>query len=253
MPKFVYDFAEGNKDLKDLLGGKGANLAEMTNLGLPVPPGFTITTEACVEYLDDGWPAGLDEEIADHVARLEAAMGRRFGDPADPLLLSVRSGAKFSMPGMMDTILNLGLNEESVDGLAEVTGHQEFAADCYRRLQEMYESTVGDDLPEDPADQLRAAIEAVFGSWNTPRADAYRRREGIPDDLGTAVSVQVMVFGNRDDRSGTGVGFTRDPATGESGLYGDFLVNAQGEDVVAGIRTPQPLTRVMAAGSGSDG
>jgi pyruvate,orthophosphate dikinase len=231
------------RDLKDLLGGKGANLAEMTSvLGLPVPPGFTITTEACVAYLEDGWPEGLDDEIAEHVDRLEQAMGRRFGDPEDPLLLSVRSGAKFSMPGMMDTILNLGLNDRSVAGLASVTGHQEFAADCYRRLHEMYESTVDAALPQDPAVQLRAAVEAVFRSWNTPRADAYRRREGIPSDLGTAVNVQVMVFGNRDDRSGTGVGFTRDPATGESGLYGDFLVNAQGEDVVAGIRNTLPLS-----------
>ena len=247
-------------------------------LGLPVPPGFTITTEACVAYLADGWPDGLDAEIAEHVAALEEAMGRRFGDPDDPLLLSVRSGAKFSMPGMMDTILNLGLNDESAAGLAAVTGHRWFALDSYRRLIQMYgttvagvdgdvfdhddgldeerladevesfsrayEGAVGSPFPQEPERQLREAVEAVFRSWNTPRADAYRRREGIPDDLGTAVNVQVMVFGNRDDRSGTGVGFTRDPATGAPGLYGDFLVNAQGEDVVAGIRNTLPLTEL---------
>ena len=280
---WIYGFAHPHptppRDLKDLLGGKGANLAEMTSvLELPVPPGFTITTEACVAYLAEGWPDGLDAEIADHVAALEEAMGRRFGDPDDPLLLSVRSGAKFSMPGMMDTILNLGLNDESAAGLAEVTGHRWFALDSYRRLIQMYgttvagvdgevfdhvdgldeerlatevegfgrayEGAVGSPFPQEPERQLREAVEAVFRSWNTPRADAYRRREGIPDDLGTAVNVQVMVFGNRDDRSGTGVGFTRDPATGAPGLYGDFLVNAQGEDVVAGIRNTLPLTEL---------
>ncbi|HEY5696460.1 MAG TPA: pyruvate, phosphate dikinase [Acidimicrobiales bacterium] len=280
---WIYGFAHPHptppRDLKDLLGGKGANLAEMTSvLELPVPPGFTITTEACVAYLAEGWPDGLDAEIADHVAALEEAMGRRFGDPDDPLLLSVRSGAKFSMPGMMDTILNLGLNDESAAGLAEVTGHRWFALDSYRRLIQMYgttvagvdgevfdhvdgldeerlatevegfgrayEGAVGSPFPQEPGRQLREAVEAVFRSWNTPRADAYRRREGIPDDLGTAVNVQVMVFGNRDDRSGTGVGFTRDPATGAPGLYGDFLVNAQGEDVVAGIRNTLPLTEL---------
>ncbi len=265
------------RDLKDLLGGKGANLAEMTSvLGLPVPPGFTITTEACVAYLADGWPEGLDAEIAEHVARLEAAMGRRFGDPADPLLLSVRSGAKFSMPGMMDTILNLGLSPASTKGLAAATGHEWFALDSHRRLIQMYAGTVagvdgerfkhrdgldeaglaaeverfaaeyqdavGSPFPADPVVQLRSAVEAVFRSWNTPALDAYRRREGIAHDLGTAVNVQVMVYGNRDDRSGTGVGFTRDPATGAPGLYGDFLVNAQGEDVVAGIRNTESLT-----------
>ena len=253
---WIYGFAHPHptppRDLKDLLGGKGANLAEMTSvLELPVPPGFTITTEACVAYLAEGWPDGLDAEIADHVAALEEAMGRRFGDPDDPLLLSVRSGAKFSMPGMMDTILNLGLNDESAAGLAEVTGHRWFALDSYRRLIQMYgttvagvdgevfdhvdgldeerlatevegfgrayEGAVGSPFPQEPGRQLREAVEAVFRSWNTPRADAYRRREGIPDDLGTAVNVQVMVFGNRDDRSGTGVGFTRDPATGHRG------------------------------------
>ncbi|HET9542810.1 MAG TPA: pyruvate, phosphate dikinase [Acidimicrobiales bacterium] len=276
---FAHPHATPPRDLKDLLGGKGANLAEMTSvLGLPVPPGFTITTEACVAYLAEGWPDGLDAEIAEHVAALEEAMGRQFGDPDDPLLLSVRSGAKFSMPGMMDTILNLGLNDESAAGLAEVTGHRWFALDSYRRLIQMYgttvagvdgevfdhvdgldeerlatevegfgrayEGAVGSPFPQEPERQLREAVEAVFRSWNTPRADAYRRREGIPDDLGTAVNVQVMVFGNRDDRSGTGVGFTRDPATGAPGLYGDFLVNAQGEDVVAGIRNTLPLTEL---------
>jgi pyruvate,orthophosphate dikinase len=276
---FAHPHATPPRDLKDLLGGKGANLAEMTSvLGLPVPPGFTITTEACVAYLAEGWPDRLDAEIAEHVAALEEAMGRRFGDPDDPLLLSVRSGAKFSMPGMMDTILNLGLNDESAAGLAEVTGHRWFALDSYRRLIQMYgttvagvdgevfdhvdgldeerlatevegfgrayEGAVGSPFPQEPERQLREAVEAVFRSWNTPRADAYRRREGIPDDLGTAVNVQVMVFGNRDDRSGTGVGFTRDPATGAPGLYGDFLVNAQGEDVVAGIRNTLPLTEL---------
>jgi pyruvate,orthophosphate dikinase len=276
---FDHPHATPPRDLKDLLGGKGANLAEMTSvLGLPVPPGFTITTEACVAYLADGWPDGLDAEIAEQVAGLERAMGRRFGGPDDPLLLSVRSGAKFSMPGMMDTILNLGLNDASAAGLADVTGHRWFALDSHRRLIQMYGTTVagvdgevfdhhdgldeegladevarftagygdavGSPFPQDPAVQLREAIEAVFRSWNTPRADAYRRREGIPEDLGTAVNVQVMVFGNRDDRSGTGVGFTRDPATGAPGLYGDFLVNAQGEDVVAGIRNTLPLTEL---------
>jgi len=273
---FDHEHPSPPRDLKDLLGGKGANLAEMTSvLGLPVPPGFTITTEACVAYLRDGWPDGLDAEIAEHVARLEATMGRGFGDPADPLLLSVRSGAKFSMPGMMDTILNLGLDEATTAGLAAVTGHRWFALDSHRRLIQMYgttvagvdgevfdhvdgldedglaaevgrfaaayEQAVGAPFPTDPVAQLRQAVEAVFRSWNTARADAYRRREGIPHDLGTAVNVQVMVFGNRDDRSGTGVGFTRDPASGSAGLYGDFLVNAQGEDVVAGIRNTEPL------------
>jgi pyruvate, orthophosphate dikinase len=268
------------RDLKDLLGGKGANLAEMTSvLRLPVPPGFTISTEACVAYLAGDWPDGLDEEIDEHVARLEATMGRRLGDTDDPLLVSVRSGAKFSMPGMMDTVLNLGLTDASVQGLARGTDRR-FALDSHRRLIQMYCTTVrdvdaevfdrlwqegldedglqavvteflsayrqatGEPFPQDPRAQLRGAVEAVFRSWNTPRAAAYRRREHIPDDLGTAVNVQVMVFGNRDDRSGTGVGFTRDPATGDAGLYGDFLVNAQGEDVVAGIRNTLPLTAI---------
>jgi pyruvate, orthophosphate dikinase len=279
---FAFDHAHDRppRDLKDLLGGKGANLAEMTSvLDLPVPPGFTISTEACQAYLAGDWPDGLDEEIAGQVGRLEEAMGRGLGDPDDPLLVSVRSGAKFSMPGMMDTILNLGLTDESLEGLARGTDRR-FALDSYRRVIEMYGTTVrdvdgerftehweegldadglaqvvdrykavyedatGEPFPQDPQAQLRGAVEAVFRSWNTPRAAAYRRREHIPDDLGTAVNVQVMVFGNRDDRSGTGVGFTRDPATGDAGLYGDFLVNAQGEDVVAGVRNTLPLTDI---------
>jgi pyruvate,orthophosphate dikinase len=275
--------------LKDLLGGKGANLAEMTSvLGLPVPPGFTISTDACRAYLAAGWPDGLDAEVARQVRKLEKAMGKRLGDAADPLLVSVRSGAKFSMPGMMDTVLNLGLNDASVRGLAAQTDER-FAYDSYRRfismygrivlgidghlfdkpfeeakeasgaptdaevpaatlaeLAETYKAVVADatgaPFPQDPAEQLRGAIEAVFSSWNGARAVAYRVRERIPHDLGTAVNVQTMVFGNRDDNSGTGVGFTRDPATGAQGEYGDFLVNAQGEDVVAGIRNTLPLS-----------
>ena len=276
-------------ELKDLLGGKGANLAEMTAvLGLPVPPGFTITTGACRDYLATGWPEGLDGEITRQVRKLERAMGKKLGDPVDPLLVSVRSGAKFSMPGMMDTVLNLGLNDLSVKGLAEQTGDERFAYDSYRRFVSMYgrivlgvdgarfddpydaareaagaatdaeipagvlrdlvetfkivvEKATGRPFPQEPVDQLRGAVEAVFGSWNGPRAVAYRVRERIPHDLGTAVTVQTMVFGNRDARSGTGVGFTRDPATGAKGEYGDFLINAQGEDVVAGIRKTLPL------------
>jgi pyruvate,orthophosphate dikinase len=274
---------------KDLLGGKGANLAEMTSvLELPVPPGFTISTDACRAYMHGGWPAGLDHEIDTHVAKLEAAMGRRLGDPADPLLVSVRSGAKFSMPGMMDTVLNLGLNDKSVKGLAAVTGDRRFAADSYRRFISMYgrivlgidgerfdhplesakqgagvrtdaeltaeqlqelcelyktvvKTATGKPFPQDPRRQLRGAVEAVFKSWNGARAIAYRVRERIDHDLGTAVNVQTMVFGNRDDNSGTGVGFTRNAATGENKPYGDFLVNAQGEDVVAGIRNTEDL------------
>jgi pyruvate,orthophosphate dikinase len=276
-------------EMRDLLGGKGANLAEMTSvLGLPVPPGFTITTDACRAYMAGGWPDGLGEEVATHVAGLEEAMGRRLGDSTDPLLVSVRSGAKFSMPGMMDTVLNLGLNDHSVGGLAAATGDERFAYDSYRRFVAMYGRIVldldgavfddelerakaaagvatdaqlsaevlrglcttymavvaehtGSPFPQAPPVQLRGAIEAVFSSWDSPRARAYRERENIPHDLGTAVNVQVMVFGNRDDGSGTGVGFTRDAATGEARPYGDFLVNAQGEDVVAGIRNTESL------------
>ena len=274
---------------KDLLGGKGANLAEMTSvLELPVPPGFTITTDACRAYLDGGWPESLDAEVAKAVRRVEKAMGKGLGDPSDPLLVSVRSGAKFSMPGMMDTVLNLGLNDESVEGLAAQTGDARFAYDSYRRFISMYgrivldldghdfdrlldtakewdgvdddakvsaetlrrlcerykdlvEAATGKPFPQDPVVQLRGAIEAVFQSWGGARAIAYRERERIPHDLGTAVNVQTMVFGNRDDNSGTGVGFTRNASTGENKPYGDFLVNAQGEDVVAGIRNTEDL------------
>jgi len=289
VPKLVYDFTEGNKDLKDLLGGKGANLAEMTNIGLPVPPGFTITTEACRYYLEHGsTPAGLDDEIAAHLAKLEDEMGRRLGDPADPLLVSVRSGAKFSMPGMMETVLNIGLSDESVQGLAKQAGNERFAWDSYRRLIQMFGKTVLDiegehfehaleaakqakgvrndldldaadlqnlvatfkdivstharmDFPQDPRAQMDLAIKAVFESWNADRAVLYRRQERIPADLGTAVNVVAMVFGNLGMDSGTGVAFTRDPGTGAQGVYGDYLQNAQGEDVVAGIRNTVPL------------
>ena len=269
MPKFVYDFTEGNKDLKDLLGGKGANLAEMTNIGLPVPPGFTITTDTCRYYLANGrTPEGLDSEVAAHLEALEQAMGRKLGDPGDPLLVSVRSGAKFSMPGMMETVLNIGLSDESVLGLAKQAGNERFAWDAYRRLIQMFGKTVlgidGEhfeealdsakqakgltsdtqltaedlkavtitfkdivakyaqrDFPQDPREQMDLAIRAVFDSWNTERAKLYRRQERIPADLGTAVNVVAMVFGNLGDDSGTGVAFTRDPGTGAQGVYGD--------------------------------
>lgn len=228
---------------RDLLGGKGANLATMVNdLGLPVPPGFTITTEACRAFIGGRWPEGLDDEIRAQMDRLGAVVGKRFGDPVDPLLVSVRSGAPVSMPGMMDTILNLGLTPASVPGLAAASDDSEFASDCLRRLREGYREVIGsDDLPEDPWVQLRAAIEAVFRSWNSDRARSYRRHEGIPDDVGTAVVVQAMVFGNRGTDSGTGVLFTRNPSTGEPELYGDIMFEAQGEDVVAGGHQPQPL------------
>ncbi len=291
---YVFDFSHEHAvspmSLKDLLGGKGANLAEMTSvLGLPVPHGFTITTDACRAYMDGGWPDGLTGEVAGALEHLETSMGKRLGDADDPLLVSVRSGAKFSMPGMMDTVLNLGLNDDSVRGLAKQTDDERFAYDSYRRFVQMYgrivlgvpgekfderfeagkhrsgvesdaavpahelasmaddfkaivEAHTGSPFPQDPKDQLRGAIEAVFGSWGGARAVAYRVRERIPHDLGTAVNVQAMVFGNRDDNSGTGVGFTRDPATGQAGSYGDFLINAQGEDVVAGIRNTLPLS-----------
>ena len=289
MPKFVYDFDEGHKDLKDLLGGKGANLAEMTRLGLPVPPGFVITTEACRAYLSEATvPHGLDDEIAGHLRTLEAKMGRRLGDAADPLLVSVRSGAKFSMPGMMETVLNIGLNDASVQGLATQSGNERFAWDSYRRLVQMFSKTVlgmegeafeatleevkhakgitddldldasdlkllvdrykklvhdhtGQEFPQVPLEQLRMSTLAVFDSWNTDRAVLYRRQERIPTDLGTAVNVCSMVFGNLGMDSGTGVCFTRDPSTGYKGVYGDYLSNAQGEDVVAGIRNTLPL------------
>ncbi|GGQ62530.1 pyruvate, phosphate dikinase [Streptomyces althioticus] len=290
--KFVYDFTEGNKDLKDLLGGKGANLAEMTNLGLPVPPGFTITTEACKVYLDSGEePAALRDEVSAHLEALEQRMGKKLGQADDPLLVSVRSGAKFSMPGMMDTVLNIGLSDKSVQGLAKQAGDDRFAWDSYRRLIQMFGKTVlgvdgelfedaleaakaakkvtvdteleaadlkklvtkfkkivktecGRDFPQDPRDQMDLAIKAVFDSWNGERAKLYRRQERIPHDLGTAVNVCSMVFGNLGPDSGTGVAFTRDPASGHQGVYGDYLQNAQGEDVVAGIRNTVPLAEL---------
>ncbi|MFI6402758.1 pyruvate, phosphate dikinase [Streptomyces sp. NPDC050548] len=290
--KFVYDFTEGNKDLKDLLGGKGANLAEMTNLGLPVPPGFTITTEACKTYLDSGEePAALRDEVSAHLDALEATMGKQLGQADNPLLVSVRSGAKFSMPGMMDTVLNIGLSDKSVQGLAKQAGDERFAWDSYRRLIQMFGKTVlgvdgdlfeealdkaketkkvtvdteldaadlkklvtrfkrivkteaGRDFPQDPREQMDLAIHAVFDSWNTDRAKLYRRQERIPHDLGTAVNVCSMVFGNLGPDSGTGVAFTRDPASGHQGVYGDYLQNAQGEDVVAGIRNTVPLAEL---------
>ena len=292
MTKFVFDFAEGNKDQKDLLGGKGANLAEMTNMGLPVPPGFTITTEACQAYLASGRePAELSAEVGEHLAALEQQMGKKLGQTDDPLLVSVRSGAKFSMPGMMETVLNVGLNDQSVRGLAAQSGSERFAFDSYRRLIQMFGKTVlgidgehfdqaldeakaargtdndldldaedlrklvetykqvvvtevGREFPQDPREQMDLAVRAVFDSWNAPRAILYRRQERIPSDLGTAVNICSMVFGNLSDDSGTGVAFTRDPASGAKGVYGDYLANAQGEDVVAGIRNTLPLAEL---------
>jgi len=243
---FVYsfDYPHGapSTEVRTLLGGKGANLAVMAlELKLPVPPGFTISTEACLAYLSDGWPTGLEGDIRSQLARIEDEIGRKFGSPQDPLLLSVRSGAAISMPGMMDTILDLGLNDATTDGLAEVAGDQQFAAACRSRFETMYRDIVGTEPPEDPWGQLRGAIEAVFRSWNSDRARSYRSHEGIPDDLGTGVTVQTMVFGNRGPDSGSGVVFTRNPATGEQGLYGDVLFEAQGEDVVAGTHTPEPI------------
>jgi pyruvate,orthophosphate dikinase len=268
MARYVYDFDEPTEGGRELLGGKGIGLAEMTQLGIPVPAGFTIATDACRAYMAAGrFPEGLESEIDEHLARLEETTGKRFGDPADPLLLSVRSGAAISMPGMMDTILNVGLNDEAA------SGGERFVLDSYRRLIQMYGETVdgidahrfadaldeddlpatiesfkriyreetGRDFPQDAREQLTRAVSAVFESWNTPRAQTYRRHNGIPDDLGTAVNVVQMVFGNKGARSGTGVAFTRDPSTGEAGLYGEFLTDAQGEDVVAGIRTPEPI------------
>ncbi|HEX4789794.1 MAG TPA: pyruvate, phosphate dikinase [Actinospica sp.] len=288
-PKYVYDFTEGHKDLKDLLGGKGANLAEMTNLGLPVPPGFTISTDACRAYLAGGAaPDGLAEQVGTYLLALEEKMGRKLGDPSDPLLVSVRSGAKFSMPGMMETVLNIGISDASVAGLAAVAGDERFAWDSYRRLIQMFGRTVldidgehfeealeaakrakgvatdveldasdlsvlvdaykaivreqaGREFPQDPREQMDLAINAVFDSWNTERAKLYRRQERIPHDLGTAVNICSMVFGNLGPDSGTGVAFTRDPGTGHTGVYGDYLANAQGEDVVAGIRNTLSL------------
>jgi pyruvate,orthophosphate dikinase len=265
--RFVYAFDDPSDGGRELLGGKGIGLAEMTQLGVPVPAGFTITTDACRAYMrEGGLPEGLEEEIGEHIARLEQQAGKRFGDDSDPLLVSVRSGAAVSMPGMMDTILNVGLNDVAVQGLARSTGNDEFAQDCYRRLIQMYGETVdgiphdrfrpdddvarareiysvetASEFPQDAREQLRRAVLAVFESWNSPRAKVYRRTYGIDDEIGTAVNVVQMVFGNKGDRSATGVCFTRDPSTGEQVLYGEYLVNAQGEDVVAGIRTPQPI------------
>jgi len=244
---YVYDCDErpdlSFAEMKRLMGGKAANLAVMArDLELPVPPAFTITTAACNEYLGHGWPHGLDEELREHMARIERLVGQGFGDPANPLLVSVRSGAPVSMPGMMDTILNLGLTTATTEGLAASSGSEKFAANCRRRFVAMFRDVVGGgEVPEDAWEQLRAAIEAVFRSWNSDRARAYREHESIPDDLGTAVTVQAMVFGNRSVASGTGVLFTRNPATGEPALYGDVMFNAQGEDVVAGTHATEPI------------
>ncbi|MDR2867714.1 MAG: pyruvate, phosphate dikinase [Acholeplasmatales bacterium] len=293
MGKYVYLFTEGKKELKNLLGGKGANLAEMTNLGLPVPQGFTVTTEACTKYYDDKKVIveEVKKEIEANLVTLESLTGKKFGDPNNPLLVSVRSGARASMPGMMDTILNLGINDEVVRGLAKLTANKRFAFDSYRRFIQMFSDVVmeidkknfeellseakaakgvvhdtgldaedleelvtkykarykkihGSDFPQDPKVQLIEAVKAVFRSWDNPRANVYRMREGIPYSWGTAVNIQSMVFGNMGDDSGTGVAFTRNPATGEKGLYGEYLFNAQGEDVVAGIRTPKPISEL---------
>ncbi len=292
--KYVYLFSEGNKDMRNLLGGKGANLAEMTNAGLPVPQGFTVTTEACTRYYEDGRRIApeISDEIFAYMAKIEAITGKKFGDKNNPLLVSVRSGSRASMPGMMDTILNLGLNDEVVEGLAAKTGNPRFAYDSYRRFIQMFsdvvmeqpkteyeklidemkdrrgikqdtELTAGDlkelvgafkarykqnqgaEFPAEPRDQLIEAVRAVFRSWDNPRANTYRRMNEIPYDWGTAVNVQSMVFGNSGDTSGTGVAFTRNPATGEKALFGEYLINAQGEDVVAGIRTPSPISHLQ--------
>ncbi|HHW14315.1 MAG TPA: pyruvate, phosphate dikinase, partial [Firmicutes bacterium] len=296
--KRIYFFepgkAEGTADMKDLLGGKGANLAEMANLGIPVPPGFTITTEMCTEYYKNhAWPAGLEDDVRTNLRRLEGAMGMKFGDPNNPLLVSVRSGARASMPGMMDTILNLGLNDEVAEGLIKKTNNPRFVWDSYRRFIQMYSDVVlevprskfealiearkeqkgvkldteldaedwkalvgefkqvvqrelGKPFPLDPWEQLVGAINAVFRSWNNQRAITYRKLNEIPDWWGTAVNVQAMVFGNMGETSGTGVAFTRDARTGEKRFFGEYLMNAQGEDVVAGIRTPQPVAQLEA-------
>ena len=296
MKKFVYSFNEGSKDMKDLLGGKGANLAEMTKIGLPVPFGFTVTTEACNRYYDEGKKIGDDivASIFEKLEELENTTGKKFGDVENPLLVSVRSGAKISMPGMMDTILNLGLNDQTVEGLAALTENPRFAYDSYRRFIQMFGDVVmeiaktkfdaifdakkeehgyefdvdlttedlkeiivgykalvkeemGRDFPQEPKDQLMEAIMAVFRSWNNDRAILYRQLNEIPDSIGTAVNVQSMVFGNMGETSGTGVAFTRSPVNGEKAIFGEFLVNAQGEDVVAGIRTPQPIAEMAQA------
>ncbi|MEW5900263.1 MAG: PEP/pyruvate-binding domain-containing protein, partial [Acidobacteriota bacterium] len=295
--KYVYFFApsqaEGNKNMKDLLGGKGANLAEMAGVGLPVPPGFTVSTDVCNLFSRAGekLPDEVEAEIQANLHKLEEVAGQKFGDPQNPLLVSVRSGAKFSMPGMMDTVLNLGLNDRTLEGLARKSGNRRFTLDCYRRLIHMFSDVVlgipkkrfeailhahkeryhveldneltekmleeviasyralvkaetGRDFPQEVNEQLGLALNAVFKSWNNPRAVTYRRLNHIPDDLGTAVNVQLMVFGNIGEKSATGVGFTRNPATGEKVLYGEYLLNAQGEDVVAGVRTPSPIKKL---------
>ncbi|HOA84875.1 MAG TPA: pyruvate, phosphate dikinase, partial [Bacillota bacterium] len=291
--KYCYLFTEGNAKMRELLGGKGANLAEMTNIGLPVPQGFTITTEACTRYYEDGKKIApeIRAEIIEYIDKLEKVTGKKFGDKENPLLVSVRSGARASMPGMMDTILNLGLNEEVVNVMAEKSGNPRWAWDCYRRFIQMYsdvvmgvgkkyfeqlidkmkeekgitqdteltaedlkklaeqfkaeyKANIGKDFPSDPKEQLFGAVEAVFRSWDNPRANVYRRDHDIPYSWGTAVNVQMMVFGNMGDTSGTGVAFTRDPATGEKRLMGEFLMNAQGEDVVAGVRTPMKIEKM---------
>lgn len=294
MHKYVYLFSEGNAEMRNLLGGKGANLAEMTNLGLPIPQGFTVTTEACCEYYKEGKKISseIENQIFDSLKEIEKIQGKKFGDNSDPLLVSVRSGARASMPGMMDTILNLGLNDEAVEGFAKKTENERFAYDSYRRFIQMYSDVVmevpksyfekiidevkeskgiefdteltvedlkelvarfkkvyknamnGEDFPQDPKEQLMGAVKAVFRSWDNPRAIVYRRMNDIPGDWGTAVNVQSMVFGNMGETSGTGVAFTRNPSTGEKGIYGEYLINAQGEDVVAGVRTPQPITKL---------
>ena len=291
--KYVYLFSEGNGKMRELLGGKGANLAEMTKIGLPVPQGFTITTEACTRYYDDGKKIGDDimAEIMENIVKMEEITGKKFGDLENPLLVSVRSGARASMPGMMDTILNLGLNEQVVQVMAEKSGNARWAYDCYRRFIQMYSDVVmevgkkyfeqlidkmkeekgvkldvelsaddlkelaeqfkaeykakiGSDFPTDPKEQLIGAVKAVFRSWDNPRANVYRRDNDIPYSWGTAVNVQAMAFGNMGEDCGTGVAFTRDPATGEKKLMGEFLTNAQGEDVVAGVRTPMPIAQM---------
>ena len=291
MTKYVYAFNEGNKDMKNLLGGKGANLAEMTAIGLPVPRGFTITTEACNKYYEDEKviSSDIEKEIFDQLAKLEETTGKRMGDTNNPLLVSVRSGARASMPGMMDTVLNLGLNDQVAEGFAKATNNPRFIYDSYRRFiqmfadvvkgypkssfdrlldeikvekgvsldteltaEDMYEVTMkfkdvykelsGTDFPQDPKEQLIESVTAVFRSWNNERAIIYRRMHDIPSSWGTAVNIQEMVYGNSGDDCGTGVAFTRNPATGENELYGEYLINAQGEDVVAGIRTPEPIS-----------
>ncbi len=293
--KWVYLFSEGEADMRNLLGGKGANLAEMTNLGMPIPQGFTVTTEACTDYYENGSQisAEIEEQIFEALKKIEEINGRKFGDVENPLLVSVRSGARVSMPGMMDTILNLGLNDEATEGFAKKTGNPRFAYDSYRRFIQMYADVVmevpksyfekiidevkeekgvqydvdlttedlkeliarfkaeyskalgGEEFPQDPKEQLLGAVKAVFRSWDNPRAIVYRRMNDIPGDWGTAVNVQTMVFGNMGDNSGTGVAFSRDPATGAKGIFGEYLINAQGEDVVAGIRTPQPISKLQ--------